>query len=146
MVDALTILDSPATDPNLYSEVQQFYTRQMQLLDAGRTAEWAGMFTEDGVFEVGATVVSGTHNIAQAARAVADEFAEAGITRRHWIGMLTVEPAAETVATRCYALVLEIPRCGEVVVRRSTVCEDTLAHSGTAWLVRHRRVTRDGMD
>lgn len=146
MVDALTILDSPATDPNLYSEVQQFYTRQMQLLDAGRTAEWADMFTEDGIFEVGARAVSGAENIAQAARAVADEFAEAGITRRHWIGMLTVKPATETVATRCYALVLEIPRGGEVVVRRSTVCEDTLVHSGTAWLVRHRRVTRDGMD
>jgi hypothetical protein len=146
MVDVLTIVGSPSIDPNLYSEVQQFYTRQMQLLDACRTAEWAGMFTKDAIFEVGARAVSGAENIALAARAVADEFAEAGITRRHWIGMLTVETAAETVVTRCYALVLEIPRGGEVVLRRSTVCADTLVHSGTAWLVQHRRVTRDGMD
>lgn len=146
MVDVLMSVGSPSTDPNLYSEVQQFYTRQMQLLDAGRTLEWAGMFTEDAIFEVGAKSVSGAENIALAARAVADEFAEAGITRRHWIGMLTVETATETVATRCYALVLETPPGGDVVVRRSTVCADTLVHSGTAWLVRHRRVTRDGMD
>ncbi|MFG3496469.1 nuclear transport factor 2 family protein [Streptomyces sp. NPDC047928] len=54
-------------------------------------------------------------------------------------------PADEVVA-RSYALVLETPRGGDPVVRRSTVCTDTLVRADGVWRVRHRRVTRDGLD
>lgn len=129
-----------------YVEAQHFYARQMQLLDAGSTDEWAATFTEDGVFEVGGTAVHGSGEIAKAARKVADEFAAAKIVRRHWIGMLTVTPEGEGLTARSYALVLEIPDGGDVVVRRSTVCTDRLVRSDGGWRVRHRRVSRDGLD
>ncbi|WP_234425673.1 nuclear transport factor 2 family protein, partial [Streptomyces kebangsaanensis] len=35
----------------IQAEVQDFYARQMRLLDEGRAEEWAETFTEDGVFE-----------------------------------------------------------------------------------------------
>ncbi|MEV4175933.1 nuclear transport factor 2 family protein [Nonomuraea sp. NPDC049709] len=129
-----------------YEEAQQFYARQMQLLDSGATDEWAGTFAADGVFEVGDMVVRGADNIAEAARKTAKEFADADITRRHWIGMLAVDPHPEGLRARSYALVLEITAGGDVVPRRSTVCTDLLVGSADGWRVKHRRVTRDGID
>ncbi|MDA0632762.1 nuclear transport factor 2 family protein [Nonomuraea sp. MCN248] len=129
-----------------YEEAQRFYARQMQLLDSGATDEWAGTFTDDGVFEVGDTVVRGAGDIAEAARKTAAQFAAAGITRRHWIGMLAVRPHPEGLTARSYALVLEIAEGGDVVPRRSTVCADLLVGSADGWRVKHRRITRDGMD
>ena len=102
---------------------EQWYGKQMQLLDAGKVKEWADTFTEDGVFDTAGIPepVRGRANIAVGAGRVADQYAEAGIARRHWIGMLTVEIRDGWVYTRSYALVLEIPRGGEVIARRSTI-------------------------
>jgi 3-phenylpropionate/cinnamic acid dioxygenase small subunit len=148
MTHALQIPSLPAAD-ELQGRIQHFYARQMQLLDSGRTAEWARTFTDDGVFDAGGQPepVRGRSAIAEGAGQVAAKFAEAGIVRRHLISMLTVDPADDgTVHARSYAVVLEIPRGGDVTVRRSTVCEDVLVPAGETWLVRHRRVTRDGLD
>jgi 3-phenylpropionate/cinnamic acid dioxygenase small subunit len=148
MAHALQIPSLPAAD-DLHVRIQHFYARQMQLLDSGNTAEWARTFTEDGVFEVGGLPepVQGREAIEKGARQTADGFAEAGITRRHLISMLTVDPQDDgTLHARSYAVVLEIARGGDVTVRRSTVCTDVLVLSGETWLVRHRRVTRDGLD
>lgn len=121
----------------------------MQLLDGSDTEGWAATFTPDGVFAAGGVPepVRGRETIALAARAVADQFADAEIARRHWIGMLTVDRRdADTVDARCYAPVLEIPAGGEVIVRRSTVCDDVLVQGPDGWLVAYRTVTRDGLD
>jgi 3-phenylpropionate/cinnamic acid dioxygenase small subunit len=134
---------------DLYHDVQHFYARQMQLLDAGATTEWAETFTPEGVFAAGGLPepVRGRAAIAAGASQVASQYAQAGIRRRHWIGMLTVESRDDgSVRARSYALVLEIPRGGDVITRRSTVCDDELVPSGGTWLVRHRRVIRDGLD
>lgn len=133
-------------DTELYAELQQFYAGQMQLLDAGHTEQWAHTFTDDGVFDVGGEQVRGAHHIAHAATRVAEQFAAADTARRHVVTMLTARRDQDAVATRCYALVLEITRGGEVVVKRSTVCTDILVRGETGWLVHHRRVTRDGLD
>ncbi|MEV4738879.1 nuclear transport factor 2 family protein [Streptomyces sp. NPDC049555] len=132
----------------LYQQVQHFYAQQMQLLDDGHAEEWARTFTDDGVFEVGGEAVRGAADIAVAARRTTDKFAADGIQRRHWTGMLTVSGTAggDEVTARCYAVVLETPAGGDPVVRRSTVCADTLVRTGGRWQVRHRRVTRDGLD
>lgn len=133
----------------LYGQVQHFYARQMQMLDAGDTAAWARTFTADGVFEAGGVPepVRGRETIEAAARATAREFEQQEVTRRHLIEMLAVEPTTGgTVRTRCYAVVLEIPQGGEVTVRRSTVCEDVLVRTDGWWLVQYRKVTRDGLD
>jgi 3-phenylpropionate/cinnamic acid dioxygenase small subunit len=140
---------SPRGAEALYAQVQHFYARQMQLLDAGDTAAWALTFTSDGVFEAGGVPepVRGRETIENAARATAAEFDRQGVTRRHQISMLAVDPADDgTVRARSYAVVLEIPRGGEVTVRRSTVCDDVLVPADGWWLVRHRKVTRDGLD
>lgn len=133
----------------LYGQVQHFYARQMQLLDAGDTSTWARTFTLDGVFEAGGVPepVQGREAIEKAATASAREFERQGVTRRHLISMLTVDPAdGGTVRARSYAVVLEIPQGGEVTVHRSTLCEDVLVPADEGWLVRQRRVTRDGLD
>jgi SnoaL-like domain len=139
----------PLSGAGLYQDVQHFYARQMQALDSGATAEWAATFTHDGVFAAGGVPepVKGREAIAAGAKAVADQFAAAGIQRRHWIGMLTVEPRDDgCVHARSYALVLEIPPGGDVITRRSTLCDDILVPSDGAWLVSGRKVTRDGLD
>jgi SnoaL-like protein len=134
-----------ANDVALYQQIQHFYARQMQLLDVGAVAEWAETFTDEGVFEAGRLApVRGRANIREAAGGSAGDLAARGVTHRHWLGMLTVTPNDNgSVATRCYALVLEVPRDGVPVIHRSTVCEDTLIHDEGGWLVRHRKVTRD---
>ncbi|MGW5440413.1 nuclear transport factor 2 family protein [Nocardia asteroides] len=149
MAEATTTRELTVADSGLFAEVQQFYTRQMQLLDSGLATEWSRTFTDDGVFRVGDESAEGRETIARRAAEVIEEFAKANITRRHWIGMLSIEevdPAAESVSTRCYALVLETPYGGAPVVRRSTVCTDTLVRSNGALRLRHRHVTRDGVD
>jgi 3-phenylpropionate/cinnamic acid dioxygenase small subunit len=133
----------------LYGQVQHFYARQMQMLDAGETATWARTFTMDGVFEAGGVPepVKGREAIEKAATATAREFDRQGVTRRHLISMLTVDPAGDgTVRARSYAVVLEIPPGGEVNVHRSTLCDDILVPADGGWLVRQRQVTRDGLD
>lgn len=133
-------------DPSRYLGIQRFYAGQMQLLDSGLIDEWTATFAVDGVFEVGGQAARGRDQIGPAARKVAQEFAARNITRRHWLGMLTADQDGDVVRACCYALVLEIPQGGDVIVRRSTVCDDTLVESDGAWFVRHRTVTRDGLD
>ncbi|MEU5283456.1 nuclear transport factor 2 family protein [Streptomyces sp. NPDC020755] len=137
--------DGPA-DPGIHLQVQQFYARQMQLLDDGKAEEWARTFTDDGVFQVGGEAVRGASDIARAARQTVDRFDADGITRRHWLGMLTVDGKEDEVGARSYAVVLETPRGGDPVLRRSTVCADLLVREAGEWRVRHRTVTRDGLD
>ena len=142
------VANPPGID-HLYGQVQHFYARQMQMLDAGDTAAWARTFTADGVFEAGGVPepVRGRETIEKAARATAAEFERRGITRRHIISMVTVDPAdGGAVRARSYAVVLEIPRGGKVTVHRSTFCDDVLVAANGQWLVRHRKVTRDCLD
>jgi hypothetical protein len=142
-------MTQPATltdTTELYARVQQFYADQMHLLDAGDTDRWADTFTEDGVFGGNGlpAPVRGRGPIATSAGHAARELADAGIARRHWLGMLSVRPAADgTVRARSYALVLEIPKGGEARVHRSTACDDVLVPDGESWLVRDRYVTAD---
>jgi hypothetical protein len=139
---------TPVTADSLYIGIQHFYARQMQLLDAGRTAEWAATFTEDGVFAAGGVSepVRTRAKISAGAEQVARQYAAAGIVRRHWLGMLSVELHDDEVHTRTYALVLEINPGGDVVARRSTLCDDRLERAGDTWFVKYRKVTRDGLD
>ncbi|MFJ5233551.1 nuclear transport factor 2 family protein [Kitasatospora sp. NPDC088391] len=139
----------PATaTAELYFQVQQFYAHQMQLLDSGRVREWAETFTEDGVFAANAhpEPAVGRAGITTAAQAATDAYAAKGIQRRHWLGMVTVEPRGEDAAFgRCYAVVVETPKGGQAAIRVSTLCEDTLVRENGRWLVQHRQITRDDL-
>ena len=133
----------------LYQDIQQFYAQQMQALDEGETGQWAATFTADGEFAAGGMPepVRGRAAIEAGARDVAAAFEASGTRRRHWLGMLAVtQGPGDSVRARAYALVLEIPPGGEVIARRSTVCDDELVPADGGWLVRRRQVTRDGLD
>lgn len=144
-----------ATEPStsaeaalLVAEVQHFYARQMHQLDAGRADAWAETFAPDGAFAVPghAEPVRGRAALAAAAEAAAAEHAAQGLTRRHWLGMLTVDRRPDgRVLARSYALVLRTPTGGVPELHRSTVCTDLLRRHGGSWLVEHRQVSRDDL-
>lgn len=131
---------------DLHQRVEQFYARQMQLLDSGEVDDYVLTFTEDGSFGTNASpeLARGRSGIrAGAEKAIAD-LARDGVVRRHWLGMLVVEPSVDgTVRARCYALVFETPIGGRSALWVSTLCEDVLVPEGDSWLVRERWVTRD---
>ncbi|WP_261719655.1 nuclear transport factor 2 family protein [Streptomyces sp. FZ201] len=133
----------------LFQQIQQFYARQMRLLDNGAVEEWAATFTEDGVFDQNvAEPLTGRTTIAVAAQKRVDQLVAEGVTRRHWLGMLEVEPEDEhgVVHTRYYAFSLATERGGSPRITASTYAEDTLVRHEDGWLVRYRHVTHDGTD
>lgn len=130
-----------------YSDIQQFYARQMQLLDCGHTEEWASTFAEDGTFTVGDSTTKGRGAISGAAAAVSKDFAERGVSRRHWLGMLIADTAGQGVHVQAYALVIETPSGnGDPHVTRSTTFDDQLVRQAASWEVVQRVVLRDGLD
>lgn len=148
MTEATAVPDQ-ASAGELFQQIQQFYARQMRLLDTGAAEEWADTFTEDGVFHQNvAEPLTGRATIAVASRKRVDQLAGDGITRRHWLGMLEVDPQDDhgVVRTRYYALSMATgPDAGaRPQITASTVAEDTLVRHAGGWLVRHRLVTHDG--
>lgn len=145
----MTVTELPqTTTAGLYQEIQQFYAQQMHLLDDGRVEEWARTFTEDGVFAANAQPVPavGRAAITKAAADATAAYAAAGVQRRHWLGMVSVESATEQAVTaRCYALVIETPRGGRPEIKASTLCEDRIVRQDGAWQIEDRRITRDDL-
>ncbi|MFF4251881.1 nuclear transport factor 2 family protein [Streptomyces sp. NPDC001663] len=145
----MTVTELPqSATAGLYQEIQQFYARQMHLLDDGRVEEWAQTFTEDGVFAANAQPVPavGRAAITEAAAKATAAYAEAGVQRRHWLGMVSVESAtASAVTARCYALVIETPRGGRPEIKASTLCEDRIVRVDDTWQIQDRRITRDDL-
>ncbi|GGN33536.1 nuclear transport factor 2 family protein [Streptomyces fuscichromogenes] len=147
----MTVTGTTPVDPGfamLYQHIQQFYARQMQLLDDGEAEKWAETFTEDGVFDGNAfdKPAVGRSAVGTAARRAVDGYTARGIQRRHWLGMLSVEQRdADEVLVTCYAQVLETPRGGRPELRASTGCRDLLVRDGQGWLVKHRFIHRDDL-
>lgn len=143
---------SPAADfapAELYTQIQQFYARQMGLLDDGYPEEWALTFTEDGVFEEPSRLdtVRGREAISLSARARADRLAAEGIDFRHWLAMLDVRAQDDgTVHARTYALAMRTPRGGDLDIFVSVVCHDVLVRDDGRWAVRHRNIQHDGAE
>jgi hypothetical protein len=128
--------------------IEQFYAEQMFLLDSGQVEEWAQTFTVDGEFASNATPAPavGREVIAAVAGKAAAQYAEQGVQRRHWLGMVAAEPrGADEAFVRSYALVIETPRGGRAAIRASTLCEDLMVRQDGRWLVRRRKVSRDDL-
>lgn len=130
----------------VYTEVQQFYAQHMHLLDVGDAAGWAATFTEDATVQLpGQPPVRSRANLEAAVRANLAQMAERHETQRHWHGMVAVEPVGEDeVRVHCYALVFATRDGGDPRLHRACTCDDTLLRAGGRWLVRRRKVTRDG--
>lgn len=136
------------TETDAYTEIERFYARQMRLLDEGDADGWAQTFARDGVFRspVRPAPVTGRASIRDAARATMDDLSARQIVRRHWMGMLQVEPRPDGSAyANSYAQVIETPRGGQPALRMSTTCADILVRDGGQWVVQERTVTRDDL-
>ncbi len=76
--------------PELYVQVQNFYARQMHLLDEGRLSEFGRTFTSDGTHQPspGKPPARGAEEIIEAIRKFDERFADDPKVRRHWFGCL----------------------------------------------------------
>ncbi|MFJ9343637.1 nuclear transport factor 2 family protein [Streptomyces sp. NPDC101733] len=141
----------PTQEPEfglLYTEVQQFYSRQMQLFDSFEAEPWAATFTEDAVFDVPTlpAPVVGRAALATSVRRNGRAQAAAGEQMRHWLGMLDVRQGPDgSLETRSYALVYLTVRGGGSKVHRVCVMEDVLVRADDGWRVSRRLVTRDDL-
>lgn len=136
----------PVISTAVYQEIQNFYARQMRLLDGGDTVAWSETFEPDGVFDANGLPepVRGRGTIESAARKAWEQLTGEGIQRRHWIGMVEVDERADgSLLARSYALVILTKRDGMPTVQASTTCEDVLVRDGEALQVRYRTVRRD---
>jgi hypothetical protein len=149
--------DTPAGVPSggagfvsaeVYTGVQQFYARQMGLLDDGRPDDWADTFTEDAVFQEASRLdepLRGREAIRASSRARKVRLEEAKIDFRHWLGMLEVTPEADgSLRARSYALAMRTQRGGPLEVFASVVCRDHLVPVDGSWQVRVRDLRHDG--
>ncbi|MFF3752520.1 nuclear transport factor 2 family protein [Streptomyces sp. NPDC002018] len=138
----------PFVSAELYARVQQFYARQMGLIDDGRPAEWAETFTEDATFQEASRLnapVEGRAAIRESATARQARLDTDKIDFRHWLAMLDVRPQADgSLRTRTYALAMRTPRGGALDIFASVVCHDHLVPADGGWQVRERDLRHDG--
>ncbi|MGW1075591.1 nuclear transport factor 2 family protein [Streptomyces sp. NPDC002537] len=147
--------DTPSSTPaetavpaELYTQVQQFYARQMGLLDDGRPDDWAETFTEDAVFQEASRLnepLRGRDAIRESSRARKKRLDDDKLDFRHWLGMLDVRPQPDgSLRTRSYALAMRIPQGGALDIFASVVCHDHLVSVDGTWQVCHRDLHHDG--
>ena len=133
----------------VYTEVQQFYARQMYLLDTGAAAEWAATFAVDGWFappSAPAPIVGRARLAAGAERAFA-ALTEAGERHRHLLLAVDVDPRPDgSLVVRSYAQIIATPRGGPSRIHLMCETHDVLVADGGRLVVKERRVTRDDLD
>ncbi|MFF1560801.1 nuclear transport factor 2 family protein [Streptomyces sp. NPDC058279] len=138
----------PFVSADVYALVQQFYSRQMGLLDDGRPDDWAETFTEDAVFQEASRLnepLRGRDAIRESSRARKKRLEADRIDFRHWLGMLEVREGEDgSLHTRAYALAMRVPRGGALDIFASVVCNDHLVNVDGVWQVRHRDLHHDG--
>jgi actinorhodin biosynthesis protein ActVIA len=140
---------APSAAPTgLYAEVQQFYARQVHLLDALRAEEFAATFAVDGVFQFSpdAPAITGRTAIAAAMRGAAERRAAAApVRQRHWFSMLDTRQQSDgTVRTDLYGLIVT-SRPGEMVpvIAPSFMVRDTLIREDGELRTLEREVIAD---
>lgn len=152
-------------DADLYLEVQQFYARQMPLLEARRLEEFIETFTEDGWLEhrPNGWRLEGRDTIlaemrarrgdAERPRSVQTSPRRAreenipyydGLVYRYWFNRLDVQPLDEDRLRVTYLAVMSMTdRRGRVAFEPTTTVEDVLVRCDGRLLTRSRVVTHD---
>ena len=131
----------------LYAEVQQFYARQMRMLDDRKLEDYAGTFTEDAEFghtpgrEPARTRPGIVRDLVEFHRRFEDDPQQ----RRHFFTMIDIEPRGDgTVASVCYALITTTRPGRSPEVVRTCVVHDVLERDGGGGLLnRSRHVEHD---
>jgi actinorhodin biosynthesis protein ActVIA len=131
---------------DLYAEVQQFYARQMQLLDGGAFEAYAETFTEDGEFRhtPGREPARTRAGISSELHDFHKRFDGDPVQRRHWFSMINLEPQDDgSIRSTVYALVVTTRPGGKPAIAPSCVVHDVLVWADGALLNRSRRVEHD---
>lgn len=144
-------LQAPYVSADLYAQIQEFYARQMNLLD-GRTADpvaWSQTFTEDAVLgsNFQEAPETGRPAILKSMREALDHIAAQGTGDfRHWLAMIDVQPQPDgSLRTRYYGLAMATPVGGSLTIRGHVLCRDELVRRAGRWLVRRRHLEADGV-
>jgi actinorhodin biosynthesis protein ActVIA len=137
------------TFAELYAQAQQFYARQMPILDTHDTERWAAAFTTDALLELPFLTgpLPARDALARYVRAGAAARRRAGERLTHWVGLLDVHPRPDgTLHTRCSALVHAAPAAAGRRTLDVCVMEDVLVcEPDGVWRAAHRRVIRDDL-
>ncbi|WP_328914234.1 MULTISPECIES: nuclear transport factor 2 family protein [unclassified Streptomyces] len=131
---------------DLYARIQQFYAHQMQALDAGRFAEYADTFTEDGTFQHSPQAAPASTRLGIVAELVEfnKRFDNDPVRRRHWFNHIALEPQADgSIRSTVYALVVTVRPNAKPEITPSCVVHDVLTVDGETVLTRSRLVTHD---
>ncbi|WP_329126987.1 nuclear transport factor 2 family protein [Streptomyces caniferus] len=150
---------------DLYVEVQQFYARQMPLLEARKLEEFLETLTEDGSIEhrPGGWKLEGRQQLLTEMRArrgdpeqpLVEEISarEArernvsyydGLVYRYWFDRMHIEPVDEdTLRVRYQAIVSMTDAAGKVSFEPTTVVDDVLVRIDGELYTRSRIVTHD---
>lgn len=130
----------------LYAEAQEFYARQMRILDAYESDTWADTFTEDAVLELPSGPEPVRAGLVRPVRAGAARQRRAGRRLDHWVGLLDVRPQPDgALHTRCSALAHGTSDEDGSRVLYVCLMEDVLVRTCDGWRTAHRRVVRDDL-
>lgn len=133
-------------DVTVHTRVQQFYARQMQLLDGGDFEHYAATFTPDGVFQHSPTAdpAHGRAGIVEALVEFHKRFDGDPVQRRHWFNHVVLDPMEDgRLRSTVYALVVTTRPGGQPVIAPSCVVHDVLVVEEAAIHLAERRVTFD---
>ncbi|MGW7081750.1 nuclear transport factor 2 family protein [Streptomyces sp. NPDC054866] len=143
--------DGTYVSAELYTQVQEFYARQMNLLDGG-TADpvaWSRTFTQDAVLgsNLQEAPDTGRPAVLRAMREGLEHIAAQGpVDFRHWFAMIDVQPQQDgSLRTRYYGLAMSTASGGKLQIRGHMLCRDELVRREGRWLVRHRYLEADGV-
>lgn len=134
------------TRNDLYSEVLQFYARQMQALDGGDFTAYSETFTEDGEFRhtPGREPARTRPGIVRELERFHERFDGDPVQRRHWFNMVDLDPQPDgTILSTAYALVITTRPGGRPDIAPSCVVRDVLVRQDGALLNRSRQVDHD---
>jgi actinorhodin biosynthesis protein ActVIA len=134
------------TQSELYSEVLQFYARQMQALDGGDFKAYSETFTEDGEFRhtPGQEPARTREGIVRELDRFHERFDGDPVQRRHWFNMVDLEPQPDgTIVSTAYALVITTRPGGKPDIAPSCVVRDVLVRQDSVLLNRSRQVDHD---
>jgi actinorhodin biosynthesis protein ActVIA len=131
--------------PELYVEIQQYYARQMPLLEELDIERFGLTFTEDAVFEhvPDGWSMRGRGQLVEATRANTARYGETIF--RHWFENRVIEPCDDgTVRVSYTALVSLTAPDGTVSFEPSCTVRDELVRGADGVLrTRHRRLRHD---
>ncbi|RLV09096.1 hypothetical protein CTZ27_08600 [Streptomyces griseocarneus] len=120
----------------------------MQALDNGRFEEYAGTFTEDGVFQH----TPGTEPARTRAGILAEllefnkKYENDPVQRRHYFSQVLLEPQADgTIRSTVYALIVRTRPGSRPEMWPSCVVNDVIVADGTTVLLKSRHVDYDDL-